>query len=429
MSNSLSLKDPATPGEQLFNYLLSHERRYGFHVLRMVSSSGETDDITTEFVLAKQWTYKSMQRDFTELKQMDDYDVTLLVAHDQVGDDPLTLFLKYFVIMSSKRDFYPRLLVEKKPGKFRTVSTATPVKAASAPPLESGNRIAEETLGQPLTVKQMTNEDSIAISIDPQEKILDQLSVSNPEMSLIQRKDSAVSLTAVPEETRTSPSAAVAAAAAAAAAAAVKHPNMRSPMFIRQEVINYLGYYTKHEQDMQSMMSEQAKKAEDLIRAIVNQAKVHCRRDTLWQRLQQQTNGLTYTEFRELLTLSHSEPVSSSEPQLVPLLAQPVSWYQGLAKVLLSRYPETQRHFSSMDGAIQYVVILNPRLSATAMMLFWDIHADRAELSALCREMPTNESDNAMPMMENGFRPIAMQSFIEEFVNLCCFNMWLGLLG
>ena len=62
MSNSLSLKDPATPGEQLFNYLLSHERRYGFHVLRMVSSSGETDDVTTEFVLAKQWTYKSMQR-------------------------------------------------------------------------------------------------------------------------------------------------------------------------------------------------------------------------------------------------------------------------------------------------------------------------------------------------------------------------------
>lgn len=134
---------------------------------------------------------------------------------------------------------------------------------------------------------------------------------------------------------------------------------------------------------MQSMMSEQAKKAEDLIRAIANQAKVHCRRDTLWQRLQQQANGLTYTEFRELLTLSHSEPVSSSEPQLVPLLAQPVSWYQGLAKVLLSRYPETQRHFSSMDGAIQYVVILNPRLSATAMMLFWDIHADRAVRSVL----------------------------------------------
>lgn len=130
------------------------------------------------------------------------------------------------------------------------------------------------------------------------------------------------------------------------------------------------------------MMSEQAKKAEELIRAIVNQAKVHCRRDTLWQRLQQSppspTSTLNYIEFRELLTLSHTEPVSSSEPQLVPLLAQPVSWYQGLAKLLLSRYPETQRHFSSADGAVQYVVILNPRLSATAMMLYWDVIADKA---------------------------------------------------
>lgn len=130
------------------------------------------------------------------------------------------------------------------------------------------------------------------------------------------------------------------------------------------------------------MMSEQSKKAEEIIRAIANQAKVHCRRDTLWQRLQQSPPsayaGLTYTEFRELLTLSHTEPVSSSEPQLVPLLAQPVSWYQGLAKLLLSRYPETQRHFSSADGAVQYVVILNPRLPATAMLLYWDANADRA---------------------------------------------------
>ena len=136
---------------------------------------------------------------------------------------------------------------------------------------------------------------------------------------------------------------------------------------------------------MQSMINEQAAKAEELILSIANQARVHCRRDSLWQRLQQQTttgsNGMqmTYVEFRELLTLSHSEPVSLSEPQqLVPLLAQPVSWYQGLAKLFLSRYPETQRHFTSADGSAQYVVILNQRLPATAMMLSWDVQADRA---------------------------------------------------
>lgn len=68
------------------------------------------------------------------------------------------------------------------------------------------------------------------------------LSVSNPEVSFAQRKESIIVNAVVPEENRTLPAGAVAvAAAAAAAAAAVKHTDMRSPMFIRQEVINYLG--------------------------------------------------------------------------------------------------------------------------------------------------------------------------------------------
>ena len=59
------------------------------------------------------------------------------------------------------------------------------------------------------------------------------------------------------------------------------------------------------------------------------------------------------------------------------------------------------------------------------------------ELSGLCREMPVN-SDNesiisamSMPGMDSALtgRQIAMQAFLEEFVNLCCFHMWMGLLG
>ena len=138
---------------------------------------------------------------------------------------------------------------------------------------------------------------------------------------------------------------------------------------------------------MQSRMSEQSKKAEELISAIANMASVHCRRDTLWQRLQSSTpaSALSHAEFGELLSLSYAEPVSSCEPQLVPLLAQPVGWYQGLAKLLLARYPDTQRHFlAPADGhhTAQHVVILNQRLPATAMMLSWDTHADKAVSAA-----------------------------------------------
>jgi hypothetical protein len=68
------------------------------------------------------------RREYGDLKHADDYDVTLLVSHESVNKDPMTIFIKFYVIMTSKREYYPRLLMEKKPGKFRTVSTATPVK-------------------------------------------------------------------------------------------------------------------------------------------------------------------------------------------------------------------------------------------------------------------------------------------------------------
>lgn len=94
--------------------------------------------------------------------------------------------------------------------------------------------------------------------------------------------------------------------------------------------------------------------------------------------LRRQITSPTCMEFRELLTLSHAEPISSGEPQLVPLLNQPVSWYQGLAKLLLSRYPENHRYYSSADGKIQYVIVLHPKLPGTAMMLSCDVLADKA---------------------------------------------------
>lgn len=72
---------------------------------------------------------KIVTREYSDLKlPLDDYDVTLLIAHDLVNEDPLKLSLKYYVILSSKCDVYPRLVAEKKPGKFLTVSTGAPVR-------------------------------------------------------------------------------------------------------------------------------------------------------------------------------------------------------------------------------------------------------------------------------------------------------------
>ncbi len=108
--------------------------------------------------------------------------------------------------------------------------TSNSSQAVQQKPVDQG-KISKSNIDLPLTDKERKT---------PTPELL---SVSNPEVSFIQRKEvHPITSTVVLEENRTSPAGAAAvAAAAAAAAAAVKHTNMRSPMFIRQEVINYLG--------------------------------------------------------------------------------------------------------------------------------------------------------------------------------------------
>lgn len=53
--------------------------------------------------------------------------------------------------------------------------------------------------------------------------------------------------------------------------------------------------------------------------------------------------GLSFTELSELLKLVSVEPLGSVDSQLLPLLSKPLHWYQGLIRVLQSKYQERHR--------------------------------------------------------------------------------------
>lgn len=105
----------------------------------------------------------------------------------------------------------------------------------------------------------------------------------------------------------------------------------------------------------------------------------HCRTHLLWNRLvsPQDSNGLTYEEFLELKKLAKLEHFYNSHPNLGPLLLQPLSWYQDLAKLLLIKYHDHHRCFNSPDGNIQHYVILHPRYFGAFMLLSLDLHTGR----------------------------------------------------
>ena len=104
---------------------------------------------------------------------------------------------------------------------------------------------------------------------------------------------------------------------------------------IRKESVNYVGYYSQHEETMKALIQNQAKAGwlnfksclfflhlfinagEDSIRRIVTGAMVDCRREFLWQKLLDSSpfqHALTHVEFMELISLVHHETLDNVSP-------------------------------------------------------------------------------------------------------------------
>lgn len=69
----------------------------------------------------------------------------------------------------------------------------------------------------------------------------------------------------------------------------------------------------------------------------------HCITHVTCVPLLQVLGGLSFTELSELLDLVSVENLGAVDPQLLPLLSKPLHWYQGLIRVLQSKYQERHR--------------------------------------------------------------------------------------
>ncbi|XP_063888022.1 KICSTOR complex protein SZT2-like isoform X5 [Scylla paramamosain] len=383
-SGALTIEDTGTPGEQLYNYLLAREKQYKMKVLRMTPVILDPDAVmhNTEFILVHTKTCHVHYRDGNDQRVSDDYDVTLLVSHNTAANSLLHhLHLNFYVILTSTREMYPNRILEKKMGHFRTVSIAPSLGrrwTPSSTQTESCDHSGTDT--PPITT---TCEEASDPTIATQEGL---------------------------------PS------------------SVKSFGGIRSESVNYLGYYTQYEETMQRTLELQAEEARTRIHHIFNQAKIHCRRDSLWQRLtaslreedrqklprEQVLGGLSFTELSELLNLVSVEPLGSVDSQLLPLLSKPLHWYQGLIRVLQSKYQERHRNLTSSDGNIQHVVVLSPGCPDAFMMLSINLHHQKAELCCVYKQL---KGEGTSPVLDQ-----RVQALIQDFVNACCFHLWSGLL-
>ncbi|XP_018578793.1 KICSTOR complex protein SZT2 isoform X1 [Anoplophora glabripennis] len=380
VTDTLTIKNLVTEGQQLYEYLLSNVSQYNFKVFEMDLWEGESEFILVQVTSTPQVSYKDSQ----DRHHTDDFDITLVVYNLCTPYHPSdnVLHLKYYLILTSKRELYPKCEVEDKLGKFRTVSSnARSLSAMGKAPSELETSV-EKTVNSEIDCDITSSDEHISFSSKKPSK-----DTLNNEGSSSQQSNS------VPY------------------------------IEIYQESVNYLGYYSSHEQLMQQLILDKANTTQKHIKDMVAKGMVHCRTHLLWNRLisPQETNNLTYEEFMELKSLAKLEHLCNVHPNLGPLLNQPLTWYQGLAKLLLVKYVDQSRSFISADGNIQHYVILHPRYFGAFMLLSMDLHTSRGDLYAVYREPHKHEDADLCLAYQ--------KSLLDGFINCICFYLWSGMIS
>nr|XP_021332652.1 protein SZT2-like [Danio rerio] len=122
---SFSISTGMITAHQLYNYITDHAGTYGMKPLRMskaaVSSEnrkGAPSADLHEYALVALWNSSGSFKDLEGLRHHDDFDVSLLVCHnaapfeEQTEGERHLLRLRFYVIMTSQRELFPRLTAD-----------------------------------------------------------------------------------------------------------------------------------------------------------------------------------------------------------------------------------------------------------------------------------------------------------------------------
>ncbi|XP_013407252.1 KICSTOR complex protein SZT2 isoform X2 [Lingula anatina] len=390
-------RDTNSPNTHLYDYILNHDKMYKMKSVKMKPSPG-TDDLEAQFPLRNQYALVSH---FTRRAALDvqddtkqkssDFNIGLVITHDapvrySEKDKQDTISLKYYVILTSKRDLYPILMLEKWLGMTRLTSSTQRQSIGSV----SGS--VPET-----TVYSVTPTDIPPLPVSQHINV-------RPETELSRFSKEVTS-------------------------------------------VNYLGFTANHQTPMYALLEKEQEAARERISQMVDNAKIQCRRDILWNRLlvsdvreddkrkgrsdTEESRGdrqlmmkLSFAEFMELLEVVHKVPLGDIDSRLIAFKNMSIQWFQGLARVLMAKpdYVDNHRYFVSQDQHVQHVAIPNPNYLDTFILLSLDKMNNKADLCAVYRDTVEESS------VSNPSRPAqAMQTHIEGFINACCYHMWAGI--
>ncbi|XP_032381667.1 KICSTOR complex protein SZT2 isoform X2 [Etheostoma spectabile] len=379
---SFSISTGMITAHQLYNYITDHASTYGMKPLRMSKAAVATDgkkgtpDLH-EYALVALWNSSGSYKDLEGLHHHDDFDVSLVVCHnaapfeEQSDGERHLLRLRFYVIMTSQRELFPRLTADMRRFKKLPQIHRDPGEPGGRPPPDQAE--AGGSRGGDQDLWEETPSEAGAASAPSDGNEFYPLAGAGPEPQVL------------------------------------PYP---PPLF--------------------PLLHNEVASARRQIQASVEQAMGHCRRDNLWRRLfhgehlaldKLKLTKLSFSELEELLEAVQSRSVGEIDPQLDCFLTMSPAWYQSLIKVLLSRFPQSCRHFD--DNGIQYLAVLNQKFTDCFVLVFLDAQAGKTSLKVVFREpLPSQQPAGSSPPPQL----VSMYHHLESVINTACYNLWTGLL-
>lgn len=340
--------------------------------MQVLGMSRDTrEDKDSEFVLVRlQSTPLVSYCDAQDMKHTNDFDITLIVSRLEQPPhlEKSEITLKYYLMLTSKRELYPKKEVQNnKLGKFRTVySVARSANNSHAESPSGSNPVSPVP-----SLQHGNSKNELLSSLIESSETQTELKEGEQSRTSDILTDVSNSLAPPPPPVPSSP---LTQNQNLAGSSTTVSSNL---VQIRQESVNYLGYYSSHEQLMQQMIMSQAQAATARITTMIKDGALQCRTHLLWNKLLENRSTMNYIEFTELCTLAQVEPLSKLDPRLSPLLNQPLNWYQSLSKVLINKYQDHHKLFNAPDGNVTHIVVLHPSYLQAFMMLTIDLHTTR----------------------------------------------------
>ncbi|XP_064625448.1 KICSTOR complex protein SZT2-like [Lineus longissimus] len=373
-TDSIVIQDTKSPAAELFDYMLKHEKQYNMKALQMVPTPDRDSDLDSfYFVKENEYALVSISHregsfeDVEDFKQKkDDYNVSLIIYQNhgtRTDGDSCTLALKYNILLTSKRDLFPKLQLEKKLSLYK--SPRTKVFPAESPFHFVGALSGDSHL-------------PVTRYIGLRGERVNYLGLSN---------------------------------------------NHQAPLYtlMEKEVKNASSRIEKMVENVMAQCRRDTMWHRMLI-DVCEDDKRKKRSDTA-DSSDRYLGKLSFEEFEELLSVVVKVPLDQVDSRLNPFLNMNIAWYQGLMKVLIHKHPEMKRLFASPNGQVQYLVILNPNYLDTLMLLSVDTNSNKAELCSVFREEAPDQTFT--PNNPNAI--LDTQIHIENLVNACCYHMWSGL--